>query len=174
MNIYYTYTLSPIGTLLLVANDHALIGLYMENHKYVYEIPVHAQTGSDLLKQACQQIREYFEGLRQDFTIPLQLQGTLFQQSVWNELSKIPFGATISYSHLAKRLNKPEALRAVGLANGKNPISIVVPCHRVIGTNGTLTGYAGGIERKQWLLEHERKVFGTNTKECSSQEPIHF
>ena len=101
------------------------------------------------------QLTEYFSGQRQVFTVPLDPQGTPFQQSVWNCLTEIPFGAVKSYGDIAKMLNKPKAAQAVGGANGRNPITLIVPCHRVIGADGSLTGYAGGIERKLWLLKHE-------------------
>ena len=94
-------------------------------------------------------------GTRREFDLPLRLQGTMFQTRVWRELTEIPYGQTWSYGQLAKRIDKPSASRAVGLANGRNPISILVPCHRVIGADGSLTGYGGGIERKRWLLAHE-------------------
>lgn len=106
------------------------------------------------------QLREYFAGQRQEFDLDLALQGTEFQLAVWNELRRIPYGVTISYAELAQRIGKPSAIRAVGTANGANPVPVIVPCHRVIGSNGTLTGYGGGIERKQWLLALEgRRLF---------------
>lgn len=106
------------------------------------------------------QLDEYFAGRRREFTIELAPKGTAFQIAVWNELLKIPYGDTISYSELAMRIGKPNAVRAVGTANGANPIPIIIPCHRVIGANGSLTGYGGGIERKQWLLALEgRRLF---------------
>jgi methylated-DNA-[protein]-cysteine S-methyltransferase len=107
--------------------------------------------------EVCEQLAEYFAGSLQEFDVRLAPQGTEFQKKVWQELCRIPFGASISYGELARRLGKPAASRAVGRANGQNPISIIVPCHRVIGANGTLTGYGGGIERKKWLLEHEAR-----------------
>ena len=107
------------------------------------------------LKETVNQLQEYFDGKRTDFTFKLNLKGTDFQQKVWRELSKIPFGKTISYLDLAKKLGDPKVIRAAASANGKNPIWIVIPCHRVIGTDGSLTGYAGGLWRKKWLLEHE-------------------
>jgi methylated-DNA-[protein]-cysteine S-methyltransferase len=107
------------------------------------------------LAAATRQLNEYFAGTRREFDLPLRSQGTQFQQRVWRELAAIPYGQTWSYGDLAARIGKPSASRAVGLANGRNPISILVPCHRVIGANGSLTGYGGGLERKQWLLEHE-------------------
>jgi methylated-DNA-[protein]-cysteine S-methyltransferase len=106
------------------------------------------------------QLDEYFAGKRQSFDLPLNLQGTEFQLAVWNELLRVPYGETITYAELANRIGRPSAIRAVGAANGANPIPVIVPCHRVIGSNGTLTGYGGGIERKQWLLAHEgRRLF---------------
>jgi O-6-methylguanine DNA methyltransferase len=108
-----------------------------------------------VLDNAIRQLREYFDGRRKKFDIPIRLAGTLFQQQVWNGLLKIPYGQTESYGSLAERLGKPSASRAVGHANGQNPISIIVPCHRVIGKDGSLTGYGGELWRKKWLLEHE-------------------
>lgn len=107
------------------------------------------------LKEAVNQLQEYFDGRRTDFTLKLNPKGTDFQQTVWKELSNIPFGKTMSYLDLAKKLGDPKVIRAAASANGKNPLWIVVPCHRVIGTDGSLTGYAGGLWRKKWLLEHE-------------------
>lgn len=110
--------------------------------------------------RVAEQLREYFAGRRRDFDLELAPRGTAFQVIVWNELRKIPFGDTISYAELARRIGKPSAMRAVGAANGANPIAVIVPCHRVIGANGSLTGYGGGIERKQWLLALEgRRLF---------------
>jgi len=108
--------------------------------------------------EVCEQLTEYFAGRLQEFDIRLAPAGTDFQKRVWQELCRIPFGASISYGELARRIEKPAASRAVGRANGQNPISIIVPCHRVIGANGTLTGYGGGLERKKWLLEHEARI----------------
>ncbi|MFN6262128.1 MAG: methylated-DNA--[protein]-cysteine S-methyltransferase [Chromatiaceae bacterium] len=113
-----------------------------------------------LLKEAVNQLRQYFAGERQTFTLPLAAAGTLFQQQVWRQLGQIPFGHTQSYGELAQRLGNKNAMRAVGAANGRNPIAIVVPCHRVIGADGKLTGYAGGLDRKIWLLQHEQRVAG--------------
>lgn len=114
---------------------------------------------SSELHQLCiSQINEYFEGKRKTFDFPYKQQGTEFQQRVWNELIKIPFGVAISYIQLSRQLGDEKAVRAVGGANGKNKLAIVVPCHRVIGNNNALTGYAGGLHRKKWLLEHERNL----------------
>ncbi|WP_428223761.1 methylated-DNA--[protein]-cysteine S-methyltransferase [Flavobacterium sp.] len=119
----------------------------------------------EALKEAVQQLQEYFEGTRTEFTFKLNPKGTEFQQKVWKELLNIPFGKTTSYLELSKKLGDVKAIRAVASANGKNPLWIVVPCHRVIGSDGSLTGYAGGLWRKQWLLEHEnpnkqQRLFG--------------
>jgi methylated-DNA-[protein]-cysteine S-methyltransferase len=116
--------------------------------------------GSSVTERVIDEIAEYFAGKRQSFTIELAPKGTPFQLAVWNALVKIPYGDTITYAELAMRIGKPSAIRAVGAANGANPIPVIIPCHRVIGSNGTLTGYGGGIERKQWLLAHEgRRLF---------------
>lgn len=112
----------------------------------------------DYLKETTQQLLEYFDGKRTDFDLKLNPEGTDFQKKVWKELSKIPFGKTVSYLDIAKRLGDPKAIRAAASANGKNPLWIIVPCHRVIGSDGSLTGYAGGLWRKKWLLEHESPV----------------
>lgn len=144
---------SPVGPLHLFADDEGLTGLYMNIQKG--ELPT-APTGTNShIDLAVQELNEYFDGKRKDFSVKVVPQGTKFQLSVWLELMKIPFGKTISYSELAKRLGDPLLTRAVGTANGSNPISIIIPCHRVIGANGHLTGYGGGIERKRWLLDHE-------------------
>jgi len=107
------------------------------------------------LKDAIDQLHEYFIGERKEFTVDLDLEGSAFQLKVWNELIKIPYGKTISYHELAKRIGNPAAFRAVGGANATNPVSVIIPCHRVLGANGRLVGYAGGLKRKKWLLEHE-------------------
>jgi methylated-DNA-[protein]-cysteine S-methyltransferase len=155
--IRFTYLDSPIGRLTLCADGEALTGLYMDLpappprdlHQWVED------ASADPLPEAVRQLREYFAGTRREFDLPLRLQGTEFQQRVWRSLTEIRYGETWSYGQLAKRIDNPNASRAVGLANGSNPISIVVPCHRVIGADGSLTGYGGGLERKRWLLAHE-------------------
>jgi methylated-DNA-[protein]-cysteine S-methyltransferase len=153
----YTTIDSPIGRLLLHSDGAALTGLYMD-------VPAHLPRGMDAwvedrntgpLPETIRQLGEYFAGRRREFDLPWRLHGTEFQQRVWNALMEIPYGSTWSYGELAKRLGNPKASRAVGLANGRNPISILVPCHRVIGADGSLTGYGGGLERKRWLLAHE-------------------
>ena len=142
---------SPIGTLTLVEDEGALVGLYMES----YKPPPSERRDSPLLKAVRGQLREYFAGRRDAFDFPMRLEGTPFQRSVWRALAGIPFGETRSYADIARRIGRPKAVRAVGAANGANPIAVVIPCHRVIGADGSLTGYGGGLPRKRWLLAHE-------------------
>ena len=152
----FGYFQSPIGRLLLTCENAFLTGLYMEVHRNVrIENGWIEDDTVAPLQAAAQQLTEYFAGSRRSFNLPLQLQGTDFQKRVWSQLTEIPYGETLSYGELAKRIDNPNASRAVGLANGRNPISILVPCHRVIGADGSLTGYGGGVERKRWLLAHE-------------------
>jgi methylated-DNA-[protein]-cysteine S-methyltransferase len=156
MNIY-SHVDSPIGPLLLTSDGESLTGLYMGSPSKRPDMGagwLENPQGGPLAKTA-RQLDEYFSGKRQAFELPLKMQGTEFQQCVWRQLTKIPFGETWSYGQLAKRLGNPNASRAVGLANGRNPIAVIVPCHRVIGADGSLTGFGGGIPRKQWLLSHE-------------------
>jgi methylated-DNA-[protein]-cysteine S-methyltransferase len=157
--VYYRWIDSPLGELLLTANEIALTALALKEQKYFPEPSPHWQAKPDLaiLNQAQTQLQEYFDGDRHTFDLPLAPQGTAFQQQVWQCLGDIPFGETRTYGQLAQAIAQPSAVRAVGAANGRNPISIIVPCHRVIARDGTLTGYAGGIERKQWLLNHEQQ-----------------
>ncbi|HEX3948475.1 MAG TPA: methylated-DNA--[protein]-cysteine S-methyltransferase [Steroidobacteraceae bacterium] len=157
----FCYVDSPIGRLMLTTDGTALTGLYMNLYRNKpTKLPdLHGDwlqnPTIDPLPAAARQLKEYFAGTRREFNLPLRIQGTEFQQRVWHELTKIPFGETRSYGQLAKRLNNPNGSRAVGLANGRNPIAIIVPCHRVIGADGSLTGFGGGIDRKEWLLTHE-------------------
>jgi methylated-DNA-[protein]-cysteine S-methyltransferase len=151
---------SPIGPITLVADGERLACLYMVDHRHAPHSdefgPAAAPEG--VLGAAQRQLEEYFDGERTEFDLPLvDDAGTPFQRRVWAELREIPYGETISYAELARRIGQPTAFRAVGLANGKNPISIVVPCHRVVGAGGSLIGYGGGLERKQRLLELERR-----------------
>ncbi|MEP6547225.1 MAG: methylated-DNA--[protein]-cysteine S-methyltransferase [Gammaproteobacteria bacterium] len=160
----FTYFDSPIGRLLLTTDGTALTGLHMEVSRKVQSTEGSVEDASVTpLPQTVRQLREYFAGTRREFDLPLRLAGTAFQQRVWRGLTEIPYGETCSYGQLAKRINKPSASRAVGLANGSNPVSILVPCHRVIGADGSLTGYGGGLERKQWLLAHEGQISGRVT-----------
>jgi methylated-DNA-[protein]-cysteine S-methyltransferase len=157
----FCYVDSPIGRLMLTSDGTALTGLYMNLYRNKpTKLPElngdWAQNATiDPLPAAARQLKEYFAGKRRKFDLRLRMQGTEFQQRVWRELTEIPFGETRSYGQLAKRLNNPNGSRAVGLANGRNPIAVIVPCHRVIGADGSLTGFGGGIERKEWLLTHE-------------------
>ena len=154
----YTYLDTPIGQLLLTANGDALTGVYMSDHKngaIVQSDWVNVET--PVLSQTKRELSEYFAGTRTAFTVAVSdAHGTAFQQTVWRHLRAVPYGEMITYGELARRVGDPGAARAVGAANGRNPVSIVVPCHRVVGANGTLTGYAGGAERKAFLLAHER------------------
>ena len=162
MTAFYTTFDSPIGPLLLMSDATSITGLHTENDKH--RPPVRPEwvrdDGLPLFAQAVAQLRAYFEGALTAFDLPLAPQGTDFQTRVWRELCNIPFGETISYAELARRIGRPGASRAVGHSNARNPISIVVPCHRVIGADNSLTGYAGGLERKRALLEHEARVRG--------------
>jgi methylated-DNA-[protein]-cysteine S-methyltransferase len=140
---------SPLGTTKIVGDENGVsVITILQEGEITKKIPKE-------LKEAVAQLNEYFEGKRQDFDFKINPKGTEFQQKVWQELLAIPFGKTMSYLDLSKKLGDVKAIRAVASANGKNPLWIVVPCHRVIGTDGSLTGYAGGLWRKKWLLEHE-------------------
>ena len=145
----HAYVQTPIGIAELIGDKNGLASItVLESKKPKGTIPA-------VLKDAVEQLEEYFEGNRTVFELQLNPSGTDFQKKVWEALLQIPFGKTISYLELSKQLGDAKAIRAVASANGKNPLWIVVPCHRVIGTNGDLTGYAGGLHRKKWLLEHE-------------------
>lgn len=145
---------APIGTMIIISNGESIIEIDHVNH----DEPV-TSNPDELCQLATKQLDEYFAGQRTEFGLPLRaIKGTDFQKMAWQALTSIPYGETISYGEQAKRMGKPKAVRAVGGANGKNPFSIVVPCHRVIGANGTLTGYTGGMNRKEWLLDFERSV----------------
>jgi methylated-DNA-[protein]-cysteine S-methyltransferase len=153
--IYYTWINSPVNELLLTSDGRSLTGLYLKGQKHFPTITPDWNETEEPFDQVQQQLKEYFTHQRQTFDLPLNPQGTDFQQQVWKLLRQIPFSQTLSYGALAQMLGQPNASRAVGAANGRNPISIIVPCHRVIASNGNLTGYAGGVDRKQWLLNHE-------------------
>lgn len=174
--LFFHYYPSPLGLLLLTSDGESLTGLYLPDHKGgpAPSAGNDPRPGSDVQRRSemsaavwqhdpeqfgavCEQLAAYFTGELREFHLSLAAAGTGFQQRVWRELSRIPFGESISYGELACRIGNPAASRAVGRANGQNPISIIVPCHRVIGANGALTGYGGGIDRKRWLLEHEAR-----------------
>jgi methylated-DNA-[protein]-cysteine S-methyltransferase len=147
---------SPVGTLTLTAVDGRLTGLHMNGQRHAPTSSEDWERDDDGLAAVVDQLEAYFAGSRETFDVPLDLQGTDFQRRVWAGLLEIPYGETMSYGELARRVARPGASRAVGLANGRNPVAIIVPCHRVIGADGTLTGYGGGLDRKVWLLDHER------------------
>jgi methylated-DNA-[protein]-cysteine S-methyltransferase len=146
---------SPYGPLTLVATDGVLSGLYMVGQRHRPPEEDFGERDDTFFDEATDQLRAYFSGELKEFTLELRLAGTTFQRSVWEQLRKIPYGEIRSYGELAEALGNPGASRAVGLANGKNPIGIIVPCHRVVGANGSLTGYGGGLDRKKRLLDFE-------------------
>jgi methylated-DNA-[protein]-cysteine S-methyltransferase len=154
--IHYTHIDSPVGPLLLAADDDGLRLVEFESPKHPAKVGADWQPGGNaVLAETSRQLGEYFAGTRRDFDLPLAPQGTEFQRSVWWKLAGIPYGETISYAQLASRVGKPSATRAVGAANGRNPLPIVLPCHRVIGADGSLTGFGGGLPTKQFLLALE-------------------
>jgi methylated-DNA-[protein]-cysteine S-methyltransferase len=155
---HYSIIDSPIGELMLVADASALTGLYFVGCDH---IPVGSnrwtlQPQDLILRQAEQQLLEYFAATRRTFSLPLSLTGTAFQEKVWQEIARIPYGTTATYSDLAERAGSPQAIRAAGTNTGRNPISIMIPCHRVVGKNGEMCGFAGGLKRKRYLLELEQ------------------
>ncbi|WDE11554.1 methylated-DNA--[protein]-cysteine S-methyltransferase [Thalassomonas haliotis] len=147
--MYIDYVDTPLGEMEIQATDAGVAQVIFCGLQKQPENP------SEITRSCRQQLAEYFAGQRTAFDLPLDPKGTVFQKSVWGCLQDIPFGGSLSYGEIADMLNNPKAVRAVGGANGRNPLTIIVPCHRVIGANGTLTGYAGGVERKLWLLKHE-------------------
>ena len=153
--IWYTIMDSPFGPVCVVGAKAGLLRVDFQRGNRPVHLAAVWQEDSDLLRDALHQLQEYFQGQRQSFTLPLAPPGTPFQQRVWQELQGIPFGTTLTYRELAQRLGMPQAARAVGHANGRNPLAIVIPCHRLIGSDGQLRGYAGGIALKQRLLQHE-------------------
>lgn len=150
MQTLYCQLNSPLGRLTLQASEAALIAIRFDGPG----LPAQ-QEQSSLLNEAVNQLNAYFEGRLDKFDLPLAPDGTEFQQHVWQALSQIPFGTVASYAQIARQLGKPGGMRAVGMANNRNPIPIIIPCHRVIGSGGKLVGYAGGMWRKEWLLRHE-------------------
>ena len=157
----YDVVPSPVGPLLLSAEEAGLTSVWFAPHEGRIGPGWERDRGrsgraSQVLGAARDQLDAYFAGARSEFTVPLLPRGTAFQLRVWEGLRRLRFGETVSYSTLAHRIGSPDAVRAVGAANGRNPLPVIVPCHRVIGADGSLTGFGGGIERKRWLLEHER------------------
>lgn len=146
---------SPIGIIEIVGSNESISSImFIEENKKINSLQVEIPP---VLVQCYNQLEEYFKGHRFNFTFPYEFEGTEFQKTVWQALTKIPYGETVAYQHIASLIGKEKAVRAVGSANGKNKLSIVIPCHRIIGSNGKLTGYAGGLWRKEWLLNHERQ-----------------
>jgi methylated-DNA-[protein]-cysteine S-methyltransferase len=154
--LYYTYYQSPVGLLKIGGTDHYIAELsFVDNREQV----THGEPGiSEVMHQCTEELIEFFNGKRRKFDIPVHQEGTAFQQSVWSELLNIPFGKTISYLELARALGDEKVVRAAAQTNGKNKIAILVPCHRVIGSDKSLVGYAGGLWRKKWLLQHEFRI----------------
>ncbi len=162
---------SPVGMLRLIASDSSLVALLFSSHRHPPTFDARAVTAHPLLDHAARELEEYFRGMRREFSTPVAQGGTEFQRAVWDALRTISFGQSCSYGQLASMVGRPQAIRAVGSANGRNPISIFVPCHRVIGSNGELTGYAGGMTTKRWLLDHERAVLA---KGATPAQPSSF
>ncbi|HEU0019890.1 MAG TPA: methylated-DNA--[protein]-cysteine S-methyltransferase [Thermoleophilaceae bacterium] len=150
----YTTVDSPIGELLLTGDGHALHGLYMQAGR-PKRIRPEWERSDEAFAAVAQQLAEYFAGERREFDVPLVLNGPPFQRQAWHALREIPYGETVSYGEQARRIGQPDAARAIGAANGQNPIAVIVPCHRVIGADGSLTGFGGGLERKRLLLDLE-------------------
>ena len=156
VNQYVTYLKSPIGQMIITADRNSVNSIF-----FVFDNTEMLPENSNEVLEICKkQLNEYFSGERKEFDVAINQEGTEFQQKVWSELFKIPHGKTVSYNYIAERVGGKNMMRAVGSANGKNQISIIVPCHRVIGSDGSLTGYAGGMWRKEWLLKHEDKYSG--------------
>lgn len=157
MEQYHYFTPTPVGSLLIIGTDRMINALSIRDNDKT-DLPLLSKTElPDVFRQCVAEMEAYFAGSLRKFTMPVSQEGTPFQQSVWEQLLNIPYGQTTTYLQLAKDLNNPKAIRAVGTTNGRNQLWVVVPCHRVIGSDGTLTGYAGGLWRKKWLLEHEMK-----------------
>ncbi len=155
-NLYFTYYQSPFGLLKIGGTDSYIAELsFVDNNEQM----VHGEPGvSEVMHQCTEELIEFFNGKRRNFNIPVHQEGTAFQQKVWGELVHIPFGKTISYLDLAKKLGDEKVIRAAASTNGKNKIAVIVPCHRVIGSDKSLTGYSGGLWRKKWLLQHEFRI----------------
>jgi len=160
--LYFTYYESPVGLLKIGGTESYIAEIsFIDNEEEM----VHGEPGiSDIIHQCTEELIEYFAGRRKQFSVPVHQEGTAFQQKVWSELLEIPFAKTVSYLDISKRLGDPKAIRAAASANGRNKIAIIVPCHRVIGSDKSLTGYSGGLWRKKWLLQHEfRTANGVQT-----------
>ena len=150
---------SPVGKLGIIVKSQKITGIFFENGKKTPKSTIECTIEETaLIKKTVSQLEEYFKGKRQHFDVPLTYEGTAFQQSVWKSLQKIPYGETRSYKEIATMAGNPKACRAAGMANNRNPIVIIIPCHRVIGADGSLTGYGGGLEKKRYLLELENRL----------------
>jgi methylated-DNA-[protein]-cysteine S-methyltransferase len=153
MDLQISYYSSPVGIIEITGNDDGICSVF-----FVEEQKKQSPATSECLRECAYQLDEYFNGIRREFGLKLNPQGSDFQKKVWEKLHTVPFGKTASYMEISKLLGDPNATRAVGNANGSNPLCIIVPCHRIIGSNGKLTGYSGGLWRKEWLLKHEREL----------------
>ena len=173
--VCYSYGSSPVGELLVTSSEGMLTGLYMALYRGGPAPSPKPEWRRDdsALRLAHEQLKAFFAGERLGFDLPLRMAGTPFQKQVWEGLLTIPYGTTISYAELAARIGRPGASRAVGAANGRNPIGIVVPCHRVIGADGTLTGYGGGLDRKEWLISHEANVLANQDRARAPVGKLH-
>jgi methylated-DNA-[protein]-cysteine S-methyltransferase len=163
---------SPLGELFVQGDGQFITGLFMPQHKGWLGPEASWQYSEAPFAAVREQLAEYFAGARREFDVPLKLTGTPFQRRVWQELGRIPFGTTTTYARLAGRVGHPKASRAVGHANSRNPVSILVPCHRVIGADGALTGYAGGVEKKRWLLALEQGASETEIPRIHQDRPV--
>jgi methylated-DNA-[protein]-cysteine S-methyltransferase len=166
--IFFHRKPSPVGPLLLLSDGTALVGLFTPGDGESRPVPPGATYDPSPFRDVSAQLDRYFAGELRNFDVHLRLSGTPFQRSVWAELVAIPCGTTISYRELAMRIENPRAVRAVGGANGKNPVSIIVPCHRVVGADGDLVGYGGGLPSKRWLLAHERALAPAGSRQTLS------
>lgn len=158
--LYETEFESPVGTLRVIASANGLRAILWpddDSSRFTFDEPLIAQPAHPLLAEAKRQLTEYFEGVRTEFDLALDPRGTDFQLACWEALRTIPYGTTASYGEQARMIGRPKSVRAVGGANGRNPLSVVVPCHRVVAADGGLSGFAGGVQTKQWLLEHEAR-----------------
>lgn len=160
MKLYRAYTETPLGWIEISASEEGIVSLLFDNKIRPPLQPTSPEEQPEILKEALRQVAEWFEGKRFSFTLPLHLQGTAFQRRVWEEIIKIPFGETSTYARMAHRLGQPAAIRAVAYAIGRNPLNIIIPCHRVVGSRGQLTGYGGELWRKAWLLRFEQEIAG--------------
>jgi methylated-DNA-[protein]-cysteine S-methyltransferase len=154
----FGYATTPLGQVLVVTSNDELRGLYFDGHERTPGVDGLSEGESSALITVRRQLEEYFSGTRTVFDLAIRPEGTPFQLEVWAALERIPFGSVATYGEIARELGRPQGARAVGAANGRNPISIVVPCHRLVGSGGDLTGYGWGIDRKRWLLDHEREI----------------